>query len=69
MSEKSGTPFKKVKLKYMPAVTRTPPKELIPVSSARLEEFDVEIRKKIQQNRAQFSQDDVVRSNEGNEID
>lgn len=68
MSEKK-TPIKKVKLNYMSAVSRTPPKARIPVSSARMEELDKAIRKKTKQNTDQFNmarenfQDDVVKSN------
>lgn len=69
MSEKNSTPIKKVKLNYMSAVSRTPPKAKIPVSSARMEELDRAIRQKTKQNTDQFNmardnfQDDVVRSN------
>ena len=48
MSEKK-TPIKKVKLNYMSAVSRTPPKARIPVSSARMEELDKAIREKTKQ--------------------
>lgn len=69
MSEKNSTPINKVKLNYMSAVSRTPPKARIPVSSARMEELDKAIREKTKQNTDQFNmardnfQDDVVKSN------
>ena len=53
----------------MSAVSRTPPKARIPVSSARMEELDKAIREKTKQNTDQFNmarenfQDDVVKSN------
>lgn len=68
MSEKK-TPIKKVKLNYMSAVSRTPPKARIPVSSACMEELDKTIREKTKKNTDQFNmardnfQDDVVKSN------
>jgi len=69
MSEKNSTPIKKVKLNYMSAVSRTPPKARIPVSSVCMEELDRAIRQKTKQNTDQFNiardnfQDDVVKSN------
>ena len=70
MSEKANnTPIKKVELNYMSAVSHTPPKARIPVSSARMEELDKAIREKTKQNTDQFNmarenfQDDVVKSN------
>ena len=51
MSEKTNTtPIKKVELNYMSAVSRTPPKARIPVSSACMEELDRAIRQKTKQN-------------------
>lgn len=68
MSEKANnTSIKKVKLNYMSAVSRTPPKARIPVSSACMEELDKAIREKTIQNTAQFNmardnfKDDVVK--------
>ena len=56
MSEKANnTSIKKVKLNYMSAVSRTPPKARIPVSSARMEELDKAIREKTKQNTDQFN--------------
>ena len=66
MSEKK-TPIKKVKLNYMSAVSRTPPKARIPVSSACMEELNKAIREKTKQNTDQFNmaranfKDDVVK--------
>lgn len=68
MSEKTNTtPIKKVGLNYMSAVSRTPPKARIPVSSTCMEELDRTIRQKTKQNTAQFNmardnfKDDVVK--------
>lgn len=56
MAEKeNGTSINKVKLNYMSAVSRTPPKARIPVSSARMEELDKAIREKTKQNTDQFN--------------
>ena len=68
MSEKTNTtPIKKVELNHMSAVSRTPPKARIPVSSTCMEELDRTIRQKTKQNTAQFNiardnfKDDVVK--------
>lgn len=56
MAEKDrNTPIKKVELNYMSAVTHTPPVQKIPVSSSKIEELDMAIRKKIEQNKKQFN--------------
>ena len=68
MSEKANnTPIKKVKINYMSAVSHTPPKARIPVSSAKMEELDRAIREKTGQNTDYFNmarnnfKDDVVK--------
>ena len=68
MSEKANnTPIKKVKLNYISAVSHTPPKAIIPVSSAKMEELDRAIREKTGQNTDYFNmarnnfKDDVVK--------
>lgn len=68
MSEKANnTPIKKVKLNYISAVSHTPPKARIAISSAKMEELDRAIREKTSQNtncfnmaRANFK-DDIVK--------
>ena len=68
MSEKK-TPIKKVKLNYMSAVSRTPPKAKIKVSSAKIEELNKAIIEKTRQNNAVFNaardslEDDIYKKN------
>lgn len=51
----NNSTFKKVKLNYMPAVSRTPPKAKIKVSSAKMEELDKAIIEKTRQTNAAFN--------------
>ena len=56
MSEKENNiPIKKVKLNYMSAVSHTPHKARIVVSSAKMEELDRAIREKTSQNTNCFN--------------
>ena len=56
MEEKqNNSTFKKVKLNYMHAVSRTPPKAKIKVSSAKMEELNKAIIEKTRQNNAVFN--------------
>lgn len=67
--KQNNSTFKKVKLNYMPAVSRTPPKAKIKVSSAKMEELDKAIIEKTNQNNAVFNaardgfEDDIYKKN------
>ena len=70
MEEKqNNSTFKKVKLNYMHAVSRTPPKAKIKVSSAKMEELNKAIIEKTRQNNAVFNaardnlEDDIYKKN------
>lgn len=70
MEEKqNNSTFKKVKLNYMHAVSRTPPKVKIKVSSAKMEELNKAIIEKTRQNNAVFNaardslEDDIYKKN------
>lgn len=70
MEEKqNNSTFKKVKLNYMHAVSRTPPKAKIKVSSAKIEELNKAIIEKTRQNNAVFNaardslEDDIYKKN------
>lgn len=70
MEEKQNNfTFKKVKLNYMHAVSRTPPKAKIKVSSAKMEELNKAIIEKTRQNNAVFNaardslEDDIYKKN------
>ena len=70
MEEKqNNTTIKKVKLNYMHAVSRTPPKAKIKVSSAKMEELNKAIIEKTRQNNAVFNaardslEDDIYKKN------
>ena len=47
--------FKKVKLNYVSAIAPIEPVATIPVSSAELEKLNMAIRKKTDQNRAEYN--------------